>query len=65
MKVEIEWRPIETAPEGRHVLIGAKNWRPASEVFTLPVLIAYKRDGIWGTSGQEWSHWAEIPEPPK
>ena len=60
-----EWRPIDTAPPNTHVLIGAREYVPAEECFTLPVLISYKRDGQWAHTGQKWSHWMPIPEPPK
>ena len=61
----IDWHPIETAPKGRHVLIGAKDGLPAEVCYTLPVLISIKMGQYWAHSGQAWTHWAEIPEPPK
>ena len=66
---ELEWKPIETAPKDRKVLLWGKYWSDEMGFFPHPLI------GMWSQNQDRWetnfncgcrpTHWTELPAAPQ
>lgn len=61
-----EWQPIETAPHGKTVLLGWRDWRDHQWCMEVgPASHGWRRGGVSNISAHgSATHWMPLPAPP-